>query len=118
MSDHECCRVRMLIGLTVVIDQEFCPTNLHPVIRRDIEARLLLHAAAASMAGETWQVLWTDLRDESTRPVSQSGNPYGRPVERGAVILAAGAALRVMAVDRPWLARLLAFGDIGQEAAR
>lgn len=107
MSDHDCCKVRLLVGTSVVLDQAFCPAAMHPAFKRDLEARLLLTAAAASMAGVPWQVLWCDLRDDTTRPLSSSGNPRGLPVAREQVILAAATGLRLMAQDRPWLARLL-----------
>jgi hypothetical protein len=110
MTGHACCRVRLLLGTAVVIDQEFCPESLHPAARRELEARLLLHAAAASMAGLPWEVLWSDSRELSARPVSSSGNPHALPMQREQIIIAAAAALRLMAVDRPWLDRLLHFG--------
>ncbi|HEX4399653.1 MAG TPA: hypothetical protein VH136_18585 [Trebonia sp.] len=107
MSDHDCCQVRMMVGLTVVLEVSFCPESMHPAFKRDLEARLLLTAAAASMAGVPWRVLWKDLREPSSRPMSQSGNPRGLPVAREQIILAAATGLRLMALDRPWLARLL-----------
>jgi hypothetical protein len=107
MSGQPCCQVRFLVGTTVVLDEAFCAMTLHPVRRRELETRLLLWAAAASMGGLSWRVLWADLRDGSARPLSESGNPLGLPVQREQVTLAVGAALRLMGVDRPWLRRLL-----------